>query len=204
MRAAEAERRHWARELHDETLQGLGGLRMLLTAASRSNDPELLRQGVADAVQRLEEEIDGLRGLVRELRPAALDELGPAAAIEGLTTRVSDRNDVEVSADVRLAAKRYGPDVETAIYRIVQEAVNNAVRHSGAEHVRVTVEGDLDIVHVCVSDDGSGFDPTAPDDGFGLTGMRERVALLRGDLEICSSSEGTTITAAIPTRSHAA
>ncbi len=204
MRAAEAERRHWARELHDETLQGLGGLRMLLTAAARSSDPERVRQGVADAVQRLEEEIDGLRGLVRELRPAALDELGPAAAIEGLATRVSDRNDIQVSADVHLDAERYGPDVETAIYRIVQEAVNNAVRHSGAEHVRVTVESDLDAVHVRVRDDGSGFDPSAPDDGFGLTGMRERVALLRGDLEICSSSAGTTISAAIPTPSQAA
>jgi signal transduction histidine kinase len=171
---------------------------MLLTAAARGDDQEKLRSGVAEAVRRLEEEIDGLRGLIRELRPAALDELGPAAAIEGLAARVSERNDILVQAAVRLTRRRYPPELETALYRIVQEAVNNAVRHSGAEHVTVDVSEECDGVYVRVSDDGAGFDPSAPDDGFGITGMRERVALLRGDLEVTSSPGGTTVTAVLP------
>jgi signal transduction histidine kinase len=198
MRAAENERKRWARELHDDTLQNLGGLRMLLTAAARSDDQARLREGVADAIQRLEEDIDGLRGLIRELRPAALDELGPAAAIEGLASRVSERNDTAVEVDVRLAGRRYSPDLETALYRIVQEAVNNAVRHSGAEQVTVEVAAAPDCVHIRIRDDGAGFDPSAPDDGFGIIGMRERVALLRGDLEVVSSPSGTTVTAVLP------
>ena len=94
MRAAEKERGRWARELHDTTLQGLGGLRMMLTAGSRTADPEqvstILRRG--DGADRGGDR--GLRGLVRELRPAALDELGLAAAIEGLATRVAERDTI--------------------------------------------------------------------------------------------------------------
>ena len=84
MHAAEEERRRWARTLHDDTLQGLGALHMLLAAARRSGHPERLRAAVDEAVDRIDQQIDGLRGLIRELRPAALDDLGPAAAIEGL------------------------------------------------------------------------------------------------------------------------
>ena len=106
MRAAEEERRRWARELHDDTLQGLGGLRMLLAATARINDPERLQAAVRDAVGRIEEEIDGLRGLIRELRPAALDELGLAAAIEGLAGRAAEREHVDVDRRCPAAARR--------------------------------------------------------------------------------------------------
>jgi signal transduction histidine kinase len=197
LRAAEEERRRWARELHDETLQGLGGLRMLLNAATRVKDPERLRAAVGDAVSRIEEEIDSLRGLIRELRPAALDELGPAAAIEGLAARTAERRGIEVSADVRLPG-RYGAEHETALYRIVQEAVTNAVKHAGARHVAIAVTEQDGILHVRVRDDGRGFDPGAPRAGFGLTGMRERVALLNGELELSSGGDGTTVYAALP------
>jgi signal transduction histidine kinase len=198
MRASEAERRRWARELHDDTLQGLGGLRMLLTAASRGSDPERLRDAVGDAVERIEEEIHGLRGLIRELRPAALDELGLAAAIEGLATRASDRQQIDVAAEVRLPSTRYAPELETALYRIIQESVSNAVRHAGATRVQISLDEHQGVLSARVQDDGHGFDPATPADGFGLTGMRERVALLHGDLEITSSPGGTTIVAAIP------
>ena len=89
-------------------------------------------------------------------------------------------------------------ELETAVYRIVQEALTNAVRHSGATSVHIAVHAGEDAVHAEVSDDGSGFDPGAPVDGFGLTGMRERVALLRGELEIASSETGTVVAAALP------
>ncbi len=202
MRAAEEERRRWARELHDDTLQGLGGLRMLLSAAARGDDPERLRVAVAQAVGRIEEEIDSLRGLIRELRPAALDELGPAAAIEGLAARTAEREGIGVTADVQLSATRYAPEIETALYRIVQEAVTNAVRHAGATRVAIAVGDGDGCVRIAIGDDGRGFDPAAcGDGGLGLTGMRERVALLHGELEISSSGAGTTVAAAIPLRS---
>jgi signal transduction histidine kinase len=199
MRAADAERRRWARELHDDTLQGLGGLRMLLNAAARNRDPERLRAAVFDAVGRIEEEIDDLRTLIRELRPAALDELGPAAAIEGLAARTAERHGVVVAAKVQLGPERHSSEVETALYRIVQEAVNNAVSHASAGHVEIAISEARGVLHICVRDDGRGFDPGAPRDGFGLTGIRERVALLHGELEIASSPDGTTVTAALPT-----
>jgi signal transduction histidine kinase len=199
MRAAEEERRRWARELHDDTLQGLGGLRMLLNAAARAKDPERLRAGIVEAVGRLEEEIDSLRGLIRELRPAALDELGVSAAIEGLASRVAERERIAVTADVRLRSTRYAPELETALYRIVQEAVTNAVRHARADHVSVVVDESDGVLRATIADDGRGFDPAERDTaGFGLIGMRERVALLNGRLEIASSPDGTTVRAALP------
>jgi signal transduction histidine kinase len=198
MRAAENERRRWARELHDDTLQGLGGLRMLLVAAARIDDPERLRGAVDDAVERIEQEIDGLRGLIRELRPAALDDLGLAAAVEGLVTRVVERQDLRVTSTVRLSRSRYPADLETAVYRVVQEALGNAIRHADASEVSIAIADDADVIRLCVRDNGRGFDPEAPTEGFGLAGMRERVALLRGDLEIASSADGTSISAAIP------
>jgi len=197
--AAEQERRRWARELHDDTLQGLGGLRMLLMAAARTDDHDRLRDAVSDTLARIDEEIDGLRGLIRELRPAALDELGLAAAIEGLASRAADRGPIDVSADVRLRRTRHSSELETGIYRVVQEALTNAIRHADAIRVRITVEESADAIHALIADDGHGFDPTTGGCvGFGLTGMRERVSLLRGDLEISSSPVGTIVAAAIP------
>jgi signal transduction histidine kinase len=201
MQAAEEERKRWARELHDDTLQALGALRLLLVGARRGANPERLRSAVDQAVAALEEEIASLRGLVRELRPAALDELGVAAAIEGLADRLASRHGVAVAAEVRLpAGSRYAPEVETALYRIVQEGLTNAARHAGARRLEVRI-GEADgALHAEIEDDGSGFDPEAPASGFGLAGMRERVALLHGELAIASSEGGTRIAVALPLR----
>ena len=138
MRAAEAERRRWARELHDDTLQGLGACGCCSTRRPAPVTPSGCA-ALVDAVARIEEEIDGLRGLIRELRPAALDELGLAAAIEGLASRTADRHGIVVSATSISAPVRYPAEVETALYRIVQEAVTNAVRHAGASRVEIDV-----------------------------------------------------------------
>ena len=185
MAAAEEERRRWARELHDSTLQDLGALRLLLVAGRR--DPSVLDGAIA----RLEESIGELRGLIRELRPAALDELGLAAALEGLAERHGVNADVTVD--------RYAPEFETGVYRVVQEALNNAVKHAGASAVHVTVEDVGGAVHLTVGDDGRGFDPEAVHAGFGLGGMRERVELLGGELEIASGERGTRVSAVLPT-----
>ena len=199
MQAAEEERKRWARELHDDTLQALGALRLLLVGARRAEDPERLRTAVDQAVSALEEDIASLRGLVRELRPAALDELGIGAAIEGLADRVASRHGVEVAAEVRLpGGSRYAPEVEIALYRIVQEGPTNAARHSGARRLEVRIGEGQGALHAEIADDGRGFDPEAPAAGFGLAGMRERVALLHGELEVASSEAGTRIAVALP------
>ncbi len=195
--AAEAERARWARELHDETLQGLGGLRMLLSAARRREDPEAMRGAVEQVVGQIDTEIESLRTLIRELRPAALDELGPAPAIEELAARVAASRGIEIVATVDLEGRR-SPELEVALYRIAQEALNNAVKHAGASRIAIDVSESGGAVHVEVADDGGGFDPQEPSRGFGLTGMRERVELLGGELEIRSSRDGTRVAAALP------
>ncbi len=191
--AAEAERARWARELHDETLQGLGGLRMLVSAARRQQDPA----GLDSAVAHIDTEIENLRTLIRELRPAALDELGPAPAIEELAARVAARHGIEVTTAVRLP-ERHPAELEVALYRIAQEALTNAVKHAGASRIAIEVAEAGGAVQVSVSDDGGGFDPEEPRAGFGLAGMRERVELLGGELEIRSSAGGTRVAAALP------
>ncbi len=195
--AAEAERGRWARELHDETLQGLGGLRLLLSSGLRDGDPAGMHYALTRAREEVDAEIEGLRGLIRELRPAALDELGPAAAIEELAERMAARHGIEVEARLELSG-RLPTDAETAVYRITQEALNNAVKHADAGRVSVRVAEEDEVVHVEVVDDGSGFDVTDPARGFGLMGMRERVELLGGALEIASSDEGTRVSAVLP------
>ncbi|HVP75158.1 MAG TPA: GAF domain-containing protein [Gaiellaceae bacterium] len=203
LRAAEDERRRWARELHDETLQSLAGLQMLLGSARRSGSAGSLEAAVGDAVERLEHEIDNLRALITDLRPAALDEFGTKGALETLAMRV-ERNGIEVDLRVELA-ERHTEELEAAVYRIVQEALTNAAKHGGATKASVEVDEDDSTVHVVVVDDGTGFDPAAATSGFGLLGMRERVELLGGTLEIESSpGGGTTVKVSIPVQRRTA
>jgi signal transduction histidine kinase len=204
--AAEAERQRWARELHDDTLQSLSALRVGLSTAKRSGSPETLEQAVAGAIDHLEEGITNLRALITDLRPASLDELGAAAAIQALCER-AERQGIDVDVSIELAyeegheRERHIPEVETAMYRIVQEALSNAAKHGGAKRAVVEVHEDETDVSVSVRDDGAGFDPSAHTDGFGLLGMYERVQLLEGTLEVDSSpGRGTSIRASFPTR----
>jgi len=202
--AAEDERRRWARELHDETLQNLAALRILLSSARRSGPSEALDRALDDAVGRLEEEITTLRGLITDLRPAALDEFGTLGAIEALVERVRRSGlDIDLHADLAYengrAPTRHTAELEAAIYRIVQEALTNATKHGGAKRAVVEIDEDDRSVRVVVRDDGSGFEPGSRTDGFGLLGMRERVELLDGRLDVESApGEGTTVTAVLP------
>ncbi len=202
--AAEAERQRWARELHDDTLQSLSALRVGLSTAKRSGKPETLELAVTNAIEHLEEGITNLRALITDLRPASLDELGAAAAIQALGER-AERYGMEVDVSIELAyeqgrkQERHLPEVETAMYRIAQEALTNAAKHGNAQ--RAVIEVHEDDTHVCVSvrDDGSGFDPSEHSDGFGLLGMHERVHLLDGTLNIESApGSGTKIEARFP------
>ncbi|MGH2741925.1 MAG: PAS domain-containing sensor histidine kinase, partial [Thermoleophilaceae bacterium] len=205
LQAAESERSRWARELHDETLQGLAGLHVLLFSASRATTAEAMAERLAQAQEQIEDEMEKLRGLISELRPAALDELGLEASVRDLAERTQAVYGLEVETVVDLPGsegghpQRLGPEVETAAYRIVQESLNNAARHAGASRVVVELVRRNGALEVRVRDDGSGFDPGGAGSGFGLRGMRERVDLLDGRLEIRSDAgRGTQVAAALP------
>jgi signal transduction histidine kinase len=200
LNAAEEERRRWARELHDETLQALGGLRVMLSSARRRDDVKSLRAALDGAVAQLGEEITNLRALITELRPAALDELGLRPALETLIERTQAAHGLAIDATLELDRNglRLHPDIEIAVYRVIQESLNNAARHAHGDHVQVIVLRRFEEILVTIRDDGRGFDPERPSTGFGLTGMRERIALVGGRLEISSGPSGTTIAAIVP------
>lgn len=197
--AAEAERRRWARELHDETLQGLGGLRVILSAALRRVEQPEVADMLPDGVGQVEREIENLRAIITELRPAALDELGLLPAIEALVARVSAVEGLSIECTIELPgdAMRFGQELETTVYRLIQEALTNVAKHAGAEHARVRVIRAGGRLEVEIADDGSGFDPNRATSGFGLAGMRERVTRSGGRLTVTPAAAGTTVRATI-------
>ena len=195
--AADAERRRWARELHDETLQGLGGLRLLLSAALRHEDLGQAKDAMREAMQHIEREAENLRSIITELRPAALDELGLKTALEALLDRHRAQNGTEVQGQLEL------PDIgdaelESTVYRLVQEALTNVAKHTRAENVRVAVTRSDGQLSIEVQDDGAGFDTDERSEGFGLAGMRERVGLAGGTLQISSGEQGTLVGVRLP------
>jgi signal transduction histidine kinase len=206
--AAEAERGRWARELHDETLQGLGGLRVLLSSALRRSDPERSQQAMREAVEHIEREIGNLRAIIMELRPAALDELGLRTAIEALLDRHRDQDDFQIEREITLPVPAQGQarldaDLESTVYRLVQEALTNVAKHAGASRVLVRLAESDGEVLIEVQDDGRGFDPNAVSPGFGVAGMHERVSLAGGTLNVESGDHGTLLRACLPKRDHA-
>ena len=197
--AAEQERRRWARELHDETLQGLAALQVLLGSGLRRGAPEAVEAAAREAVDLIGTEIANLRTLIAELRPAALDELGLAPAIESLVERLAAVEGVEVDAAIEVAT-RLDPEIETAAYRLVQEALTNIAKHARAERVRVRVAVEFEVLVIEVEDDGRGFNPSTPASGFGLVGMRERIQIAGGAIDLDSEPGRTRIRARLPLR----
>jgi signal transduction histidine kinase len=202
--AADAERSRWARELHDQTLQALGGLRVLLASTVGRGDADSKDEVMRQAIEDIEVEIGNLRGIISDLRPSLLDDLGLRPAIEALLDR---RRDAGLEIDARLMLPDPSDDeaimppvLETTTYRLVQEALTNVSKHARATHVRVFVGLDDHCVTVEVQDDGIGFDPTSETSGFGLAGMRERVYLAGGELQIEPADQGTLVRARLPVR----
>jgi len=209
----EAERRRWARELHDETLQQLGALQVLLTSAvSRARTPDADRDGLIEATRQATDlvaaQIAGLRHLITDLRPAALDDLGLTPALQALARRTEQLSGISVGLQVSLRYAdglintRLLPDIELAIYRVIQEALTNIRRHSSATRVTVTVVEDDETVVAEISDNGKGFDAERAA-GFGLSGMRERAELAKGTLEVTAATaagHGTTVRLLVPAR----
>jgi two-component system, NarL family, sensor histidine kinase DevS len=200
--AAEQERSRWARELHDETLQALAILRMRLSSALMEDSTAALTRAAEAAVDQIDGEVVKLRRLITELRPASLDSIGLQAALEALAEQQEQGAGFEVRCEFDLPEgdeDRPTPVLETAVYRLVQEALNNVSKHSGAEHAHLHVRVARGSIEIEVSDDGVGFETALDHEGFGLVGMRERAALLGGTLEVSSKTgSGTAIRAAIP------
>jgi signal transduction histidine kinase len=204
MDARERERRHWAREIHDETVQGLGALRLMLANARDTESPGDLRVAVDGVLEGLATEIDGLRHLITELRPAALDDLGLIPALEALVRRVEALDGLEVEARLELdqgAHGRLDGELESTIYRVVQEALTNVGRHADATSASVAVLDLGEDLLVEVSDDGKGLQASRDqprDDGlgpsgFGVAGMQERAELVGAELEVSERPGGGTV-----------
>src|SRR6185437_10874376 len=154
LQAMEEERSRWARELHDETLQGLGALRVMLSSARRAKDTPEIDMALERAIEQVTGEIANLRSLITDLRPAALDEIGLIAALESLLDQRRAQGSLHIEARIELGQlpRRLTPELETAVYRLVQEALTNVVKHSRATRAVTEVSVEADHVLVRVED----------------------------------------------------
>ncbi len=199
--AQETERRHIARELHDEIGQLLTGLKLVLDMSRRASD-EATAAGLDEALALTDKLVAQVRSLSLALRPAMLDDLGLLPALLWLFERYAAQTRVQVNFwHTGLEGQRFAPAVETAAYRIVQEALTNVARHAAVSEVTVRVWADADILSIQVEDRGVGFDPAtlATAVTSGLAGMRERVASLGGQFTLESApGAGTLLMAELP------
>lgn len=198
--AEEAERRRIARELHDSVGQNLSALNINLDIVLASLQDERLRRRLEDSLKLVDGTLQSIENVMADLRPALLDEYGLAAALAWYGQEYSQRTGIRVAVDATDAARTMRPEAAVALFRIAQEALNNAAKHSSAKSIRVLVEQKDEELMLCVSDDGCGFDPAqAPRGRWGMTTMRERAEAAGGRLEVQSSlGRGTVVRAAVP------
>ena len=198
--AQELERRRLARELHDETGQALTSILLgLKTIRGATNDEDAAR-AEAELRELVVQALQDVRGLAVELRPSALDDFGLLPALERLAETFQDRSGIRTRVEARIADERLPPEAETVLYRLVQEALTNIVKHAGAESVSIVLTRRRGGVSAVVEDDGRGFAlKDVRDDALGLVGMRERLALLDGTLTVESTpGAGTALVAYLP------
>jgi two-component system, NarL family, sensor histidine kinase DevS len=204
--ASEQERARLARDLHDQTLQGLGAMRVMLAYAAESEDPQVMKGALDKAVRDLGEEIDGVRRMSLDLRPAVLDDRGLGPALEELIERHRATDHLHLEAVIQLdgdaSAEPISPESERTVYRLVQECLTNVARHAEAGRASVRVWRRAENIAIEVEDDGRGFDPAQPASGYGLVGMRERATMAGGTLRVAAQpGAGTTVRATVPTYS---
>jgi len=198
--AQELERARLARELHDETGQALASILLGLKSLDATATTDDARAAVASLRDLVVSTLQGVRRLAVELRPSALDDFGLVPALERLAAAVGEQSGLDVDVAAELGDRRLTAEAETVLYRIVQEALTNVVKHAAATHVSITLVRKEGSAVVVVEDNGRGFDPASTREGaLGLTGMRERVALVGGRLAIESSAgAGTSLVAEVP------
>ncbi len=203
LQAAEEERRRIARELHDDTAQRLAGLLIRLRLARRTEDPERRERLLDEAREEVLASAEAVRRIARGLRPPALEDAGLAAALRGHVRQQVEPTDLAAEVDASPVEELLDEDAKLAVYRIVQEALSNVIRHASARTVRVRLAREGDAVAAEVVDDGEGFEMEGPverfEGGLGLLGMKERAAAVDGELTIESRpGEGTRVRARIP------
>jgi signal transduction histidine kinase len=198
----ETERRYVARELHDDAGQVLASLMLGLRLLERDAQcPETVLATVQQLKHRTESVLENLHRLAANLRPASLDHLGLVAALRQYQEMLQDQHGLQIELDAEFFEGRLPSDVETALYRIVQEALTNVIRHAQATQVEVLLEQRSDQLKLIVEDNGVGFDPAvAMQSGrLGLFGMRERAEMLGGILTVQSAvGTGTTVLLEVP------
>jgi signal transduction histidine kinase len=196
--AQELERRRLARELHDQTGQELTSVLLGLKSVEEARSDEERAAALGAVREQVVETLHDVRRLAVELRPKALDDFGLVAALERLRDTFSEQTGLHVDLEAQIGA-RVPRDVETALYRIVQEALTNIVKHAQASSVSIVLSRTSRSITAVVEDDGRGFAHDGGSDGLGLLGMGERLALLGGKLKVESSpGSGATIVAEVP------
>lgn len=198
LRAQEEERRRVARDLHDEVNQSLTALLLRIQAVTEDAPPEL-RPQLEETRHLADQAMGELLDLARQLRPTALDDHGLVAALTSHVRDFDRRGDARASfwADPRMGS--LSPDSQVVVYRVAQEALVNAARHSGATRVEVSLEPRESRVRLEVADNGSGFAFAEEGKGLGLSGMRERALLVGGSLDIDSRpGKGTSVVLEVP------
>lgn len=203
--AQEEERRRIARELHDETAQELTALLVRIRLAADGSREPATRERLAELRAAAANALDGVRRLARELRPTILDDLGLVEAVRAHAQDLSARGLVKIAVEVTGCEDRLDPDRELVLYRVIQEALSNAVKHAEARSIEVTLARSDGAITAMVSDNGRGFDPakvvvpSPTGQGLGLLGMRERLTLVGGKLELDAlPGGGTTVRATVP------
>ncbi len=204
LQAAEEERKRIARELHDETAQLLAALLIRVRIVRNSQDPQALDALLEDMRREIGESLEGVRRFARGLRPPALDELGLGPAVEQHARNLSESVGIAIRVEADPLDDVLTPEAELAVYRIVQEALSNVVRHAHAGRATVRLRRGPESVTAEVEDDGAGFDVPAvlagDRRGLGLFGMQERAAYLGGRVDVDSRpGAGTRVRAEIPT-----
>jgi signal transduction histidine kinase len=198
--AQELERRRLARELHDETGQALTSILLGLKTLEETTEGDGSSAAIGDLRELVVATLQDVRRLAVELRPKVLDDFGLVPALERLTETFAEQTGILVRFESGLGGERLPSEVETALYRIVQESLTNIVKHARAQTVSIAITRKPGAVAAVVEDDGLGFDPAeVREGGFGLEGMRERVGLLDGRLQVESGEGvGTTLVAEVP------
>jgi signal transduction histidine kinase len=196
----EVERRRLARELHDETGQALTSILLGLRAVEDAGTTDGVQKSVSDVRELVVATLQDVRRLAVQLRPAALDDFGLMPALERLVQTYSETTGIAVALEAGLGEQRLPAEVETTLYRIVQEALTNIVKHAEARSVSILLVRREGSVTVVIEDDGRGFDPARTrEDGLGLLGMSERVELHDGRLKIeAAPGLGTTLVVEMP------